>query len=328
MIEDYIKEHGTDPVNGEELSIDDLLEIKSTRTVRPRPPTFTSIPSLLSAFQNEWDTLMLESYTLKQQLAQTRQELSTALYQHDAATRVIARLTRERDEARSELSRITVSSGGAPGQSDAMQVDSQSLPDAIVQKIETTQAKYVKFSLYISSVSLTGSRLSSTRRKRPVPDGWVTVESLQTFDTSISTDPIYPGSHSLSLNKSGELALFGGADGVAGVFSITDNEVVQTIKVEGAVTDALWWGDKPVVATSTGLVRIFEDGQVSAEYRQHAGAVTSLSLHPSGDILASTGVDKSYVLYDLTGSKVVTQIFTDSSMSAPWYTKVHMLTQS
>jgi pre-mRNA-processing factor 19 len=143
LIEDYIKEHGTDPVNGEELTVDDLLDIKSARTVHPRPPTFTSIPSLLSAFQNEWDTLMLESYTLKQQLAQTRQELSTALYQHDAATRVIARLTRERDESRDTLSKITVSTTGGPTHGEAMQVDSQELPGAIKQKVESTQTKYV-----------------------------------------------------------------------------------------------------------------------------------------------------------------------------------------
>ena len=141
LIEAHIAEHHTDPVTGEDLSIEDLIELKSSRIVTPRPPNLTSIPSLLSAFQNEWDAIVLETFTLKQQLAQTRQELSTALYQNDAATRVIARLSRERDEAREALSNVTISGGGATG--DKMDVDGQALPEELVAKVDETQQQYV-----------------------------------------------------------------------------------------------------------------------------------------------------------------------------------------
>jgi pre-mRNA-processing factor 19 len=50
--------------------------------------------------QNEWDAIVLEMFALKQQYNSTRQELSYALYAQDAASRVIARLIRERDAAR------------------------------------------------------------------------------------------------------------------------------------------------------------------------------------------------------------------------------------
>lgn len=140
MIEAYISENHKDPVNGEELEISDLIDLKSARIVTPRPPTLTSIPSLLTTFQNEWDALALEAFTIRQQLGQTRQELATALYQHDAAVRVIARLTQERDAARDALSKVTVGAGSATN-GDAMQVDSQGLTEELVEKVEATQEK-------------------------------------------------------------------------------------------------------------------------------------------------------------------------------------------
>jgi pre-mRNA-processing factor 19 len=139
LIETFITENGTEPDSGEPLSVEDLLDLKTQRSVRPRPPTLTSIPSLLSVFQEEWDSLALQTHKLQQDLAQARQELSNALYQHDAAIRVIARLTKERDEAREALGRVNV---GAATNGDAMHVDPTPLSDAIVSKIDLTQEKY------------------------------------------------------------------------------------------------------------------------------------------------------------------------------------------
>jgi len=151
LIEAYIADHGTDPVNGEELSTDDLVELKNARAVRPRPPTLTSIPALLSTFQDEWDALALETYTLKQHLAQTRQELSTALYDFDGALRVIAKITKERDEARDALSKISVQGNGAATNGGAMEVDSPELPETIVAKVEATQQRHVHLRDHIFS---------------------------------------------------------------------------------------------------------------------------------------------------------------------------------
>lgn len=91
-------------------------------------------------FQEEWDSLALQTHKLQQDLAQARQELSNALYQNDAAVRVIARLTKERDDAREALGRVNV---GAPTNGDAMHVDSAPLPTNIAEKVHSTQERYV-----------------------------------------------------------------------------------------------------------------------------------------------------------------------------------------
>ena len=114
--------------------------------MKPRPPTLTSIPSLLSVLQNEWDALALETYTLKQHLSQLRQELAAALYHNDAATRVIARITKERDEARNALGKVSLQDrrAAAPGSNtngDPMQVDGHGLSSALVAKVDATQQR-------------------------------------------------------------------------------------------------------------------------------------------------------------------------------------------
>lgn len=145
LIEKYVQENGTEPGTGDALTEADLLPLAQSHVVRPRPPTLTSIPALLATFQNEWDALALETYNLKEQLARTREELATALYQHDAAVRVIARLSRERDEARDALSKVTVTAG-TTANGDEMAIDStEALPEELAARVSEKHQEYVAF---------------------------------------------------------------------------------------------------------------------------------------------------------------------------------------
>ena len=116
----------------------------------------------------------------------------------------------------------------------------------------------------------------------------------------------------MTLDASGDLALLGGKDGSAGVFSISQSLLVQEFSAGSSVTETLWAGSKAVVGTSAGTVKVFENGTESASFSGHAGEVTGLALHAGGEILASVGVDKSYIFYDLTTSTQVLQVYTDS----------------
>jgi pre-mRNA-processing factor 19 len=143
LIEQYLLDNGgREPDSDAELDARDLLAVKTARIVAPRPPRHTSIPSLLGIFQSEWDALALETYRLREELKKTREELATALYQNDAAVRVVARVTRERDEARQALSSLSVSAGGGGGGGDdAMAIDSaaEGLPAEVIARVEQTQ---------------------------------------------------------------------------------------------------------------------------------------------------------------------------------------------
>jgi len=57
--------------------------------------------------------------------------------------RVIARVTKERDEARDALSKVTIGASRSAGAGEAMQVDSEGLPPAVLERVENTQARYV-----------------------------------------------------------------------------------------------------------------------------------------------------------------------------------------
>ncbi|AQK69773.1 Pre-mRNA-processing factor 19 homolog 2, partial [Zea mays] len=94
LIERYIEDHSKCPITKEELTMDDIVPIKTNKVVKPRPLQATSIPGLLGIFQNEWDVLMLSNFALERQLHTARQELSHALYQARGLKKHLKRLNK------------------------------------------------------------------------------------------------------------------------------------------------------------------------------------------------------------------------------------------
>ncbi|KAH0787785.1 putative pre-mRNA-processing factor 19 [Histomonas meleagridis] len=96
-IESYLQHNNTCPVCHQQLSSISLQELE----VEPiHPPTgtlrATSFVELLAALQTEYEAALGEMHDLRLKLATAQRELSTALYEKEAAKRVIARLLAEK----------------------------------------------------------------------------------------------------------------------------------------------------------------------------------------------------------------------------------------
>jgi len=136
---------------------------------------------------------------------------------------------------------------------------------------------------------------------------------VASYEIKADIDSQFTGAKSLAVDSTGDFFLCGDSDGAVGVYDLKNSAFTTRSNLgAGAVLDGAWANAKIVVATSSGSVVVAVEGSAQAKFHQHAGAATAIAVHPCGDIAASVGVDKSYVLYDLQSSAVITQIYADS----------------
>lgn len=156
--------------------------------VKPKPPSATSIPATLKTMQDEWDALMLHTFTQRQQLQNARQELSHALYQHDAACRVIARLNKEVTAAREALATLKPQAGilatGTGISQPSIASEANGMAQQPIEQAGMTQDVIQK--LQDKATVLTQER---KRRGRTVPEDLVTQENIRAF-TRTYTNPV------------------------------------------------------------------------------------------------------------------------------------------
>jgi len=320
LIEKAIETYGSDPVTKEPLSLDDLLPIQVTKVVKPpRTTTNTSIPGLLQTFQNEWDSLMLETYNLKQQLDSVRQELSHSLYQHDAACRVIARLIKERDDARRALSQVRGSGQTVNGEGggESMEGVENGITDDLKQRIKDR-----------------ADELSKYRKKRAIPSTLATAEQIKDFVMKSSASALHkasdPGITSLDIHPSDEITVTGGVDHNIVVYSLKTKKVTHHFETEHTkrVNEVLFVAPSNPTANGaredTGLVlscsadktaKIWKVGEGDSVHtiKVHSADVTGISVQPTGDFFVTASQDRTWGFHDLTSGATLAQIQGESA---------------
>ena len=171
------------------------------------------------------------------------------------------------------------------------------------------------FALSLMQLLIASSSLSKTRRKRPVPEEWATMDSISSYEAQLKSEPLFPGGKVLAVHEAGDSVLVAGSDGAGGVISLSDGRLLHPLNLsKGAATSGIWAHNRAVVATSTGSVKVFEKDQEVHSFSVHSVRVSAIALHPSGSILASVSEDQSYTLYDLESSNVLARVHTSSGM--------------
>ncbi|CAK7327314.1 unnamed protein product [Dovyalis caffra] len=262
LIERHISEYGKCPITGEPLTMDDVVPVKTGKTVKPRTAQTASIPGMLGMFQNEWDGLMLSNFALEQQLHTARQELSHALYQcrldNDfysngvlsffSDKKVITFFVNmkadfseisvvvERDEARSLLAQAErqipmFASEAVTANASVLSNGKRAAEDDDLGQPGKRVRPGISVSV-ITELTDCNAALSQQRKKRQIPPTLAPIGALERY-TQLSSHPLHktskPGILSIDIQYSKDIIATGGVDATAVIFDRPSGQIVSTL---------------------------------------------------------------------------------------------------
>ena len=296
----------------------------------PRAPSSSSLPSLLSVLQSEFDAVLLELYDARKALDETRRELSSALYQNDAAVRVVARVARERDEARAQLEEY-LRSGAAPvadAEAKRPLEGGEDGPAKVAKraKVDEDGGDGIP-SAVLGRMSATWKSLSKDRRS--------VAKMKRTPEETAANEGLLKGCEGkekkVNLGKSssraGVLCLAATADGsyvasshhdkTAVVYGVAEGKILGTLSgsaSEISCLDVANIDGTLLVAAggSDGCVRLFtlpaDGGEATLVGMAEPGStVTGCSVHPASTVdspLVAVASGSDVVLYDASGDSL------------------------
>jgi len=320
LIEKLVKETGENPMTKQPLSVEDLIPINtdvSAKNVKPRATAHASIPGLLQTFHDEYDGLMLELYETRKRLGESERELASMAYQVDAANRTVARLVKERDEARAM---VASGGGGANGTTTTTTTSKKREgsgggdADAFAKKAKNAIPQSI-----LDVIDSTNKELMAERKKKKTHESLKTKEEIGKFTLQ---DPV-PGHkantaiHNVDVLHEKGMIVTAGADGTAALFDagLQKSSSIATGHKKCLDAKFLLGADKngSMVATcgTDNTVKVWKSGKNVASYDEHTQDVVSIASHVAGAFFVSASADASWHFHDVESASTVYQATND-----------------
>eukprot|EP00347_Sterkiella_histriomuscorum_P009835 403339693 len=317
---DLIKKHldhtGQCPLTGVDLNFDqDFVELKVSQAALPKPIVANNVPGILQMFQSEWDNVMLEVFQLRKNLEQTRRELSQALYQHDAACRVICRLMKEKEELQNVLSLTTDKMEQYKSELASQVVQGGASGLGYVREEKQDEGMYPELAARMEKLS---KQLQEQRKKDKAPANYPKLEDYKTLKQAGSFplhDSTKPGILDLDIHPINDtFILSGGRDSKAILFDRKEGQIIKKIDVfdqkkKPGVTVAKFVPGQndlySIFGSSDGHAGVwlldYQNEKYSEKYsiQGHNGAITGVSFQPLNEHAVISSRDKTWSLHNL-----------------------------
>ncbi|KAF8392137.1 hypothetical protein HHK36_022479 [Tetracentron sinense] len=242
---------------------------------------------------------------------------------HDAACRVIARLKKERDEARSLLAQAErqipmTASTAATANASALSNGKRAADDEELgpggKKIRPGISADI-----ISELTDCNATLSLQRKKRQIPPTLASVDTLERY-TQLSSHPLHktskPGILSTDIHSSKDIIATGGVDTNAVIFDQTSGQILSTLSghskkvtsVKFVARDELF-----VTGSADKTVRVWqgsENGDYNCRHilKDHAAEVQAVTIHATNSYFVTASLDNTWCFYDLSSGLCLTQV--------------------
>lgn len=290
---------GVDPFSdsGRPLAEDDLVSLQISKSqnrssMPPPPASVSSFSGTLQQLAKEYDAVVLELFDTRKSLQETRRELSQALYQNDAAIRVVARLSQERDAARQEAQRFQTIAEAAGTGGITTNGSNNNTPDGAEppskKKPRLDESADLPLANDVPSSDLdtmlgTWEKLHQTRRSKPkstyvLPESWNSANS-QSWHKSTCKGITAMAQHEkyiASAGKDKQIMVYD-SEGQVVVATMSPKSVVHSLDIMAKDEAALL-----VVAAAGNELRVYDSSTQEMVGSNDTGdAIVSVSAHPT-----------------------------------------------